>query len=240
MIWEIPKLWDNSRCFIFGGGASAVFELGVPEDVIIDVVTGKRSVAAYKPYLEPLMDKRVIGINNAYQLGIFFDVLFFGDCHWYLTHRSKLIKWPGLKISGCKNFANRPTPKCEGIKYLPRSSKRDGISTSRRHICWNQNSGAAAISIAYLMGARQIILIGFDMQATKLSNGMQITHWHGSHLPPGQKPKRLPPFARHIKCFGHIAQDAKELGVEILNASPQSAIKQFEKVKLRDVLKKET
>lgn len=240
MKWAAPKLWQQGgRCFILAGGASVLQQFKIPEELIIEVISGKRKVSAYSPFIAPyLAQERVIAVNNAYLLGDWMDALFFGDCSWYLVHRKQIIDWPGIKVTSCARFANKPKEKCEGIKYLARdrSAGKKGISNHPRSIRWNGNSGAAAISLAYLFGATQIILLGFDMTATKLSNGMTITHWHGSHQPPGSQPKKNPPFARHLKGFPQIAVDAKALGIEIINANPKSEVKEFKKVSLSTIL----
>ena len=44
------------------------------------------------------------------------------------------------------------------------------------------------------------------------------------------------PFHRHLRGFPQIAKDAKQMGVEILNASPDSAIECFRKVTVKELL----
>ena len=41
---------------------------------------------------------------------------------------------------------------------------------------------------------------------------------------------------QHMVGFSKIAQDAKRLGIEIINASPDSKIKAFKKVPVKDLL----
>ena len=43
-------------------------------------------------------------------------------------------------------------------------------------------------------------------------------------------------FKKHLEGFPSIARDAKKLGIEILNANPNSAIEDFRKVTLKDIL----
>lgn len=203
-------------------------QFGVPEDVIQNVVDKKWPPVAYSEYMAPIHDKHVIGINNAYQIGTWMDMVFFGDYSWYLIHRNKLAKWPKIKATCSPRFDTR-RDNSENIKYVQKDhGHRLGISSDRRKVSWNGNSGAAAISLAVHMGAKRIILLGFDMH---MMHG--ATHWHGGHL---EKKKRKPPFNRHLKGFPFIAQDAKQMGIEILNASPDSAIKVFRKINVKDLL----
>lgn len=63
-------------------------------------------------------------------------------------------------------------------------------------------------------------------------NFQSKTHWHNIYKSPAQRPS----LKKHLLCFPHIAKDAKKLGVEILNVSPDSAIECFPKVSLNEVL----
>ena len=100
---------------------------------------------------------------------------------------------------------------------------------------WNGNTGGAAINLAVHMGAKRILLLGFDMNL----DGTQMQHWHdlyGKGPVADERRKRKLPFARHITCFAFIAADAKKLGVEIINLSPNSAIDNFPKMSVKEFL----
>lgn len=205
-------------------------QFDVPEDVIKNVVDQKWPPSAYSEYMVHIHAKHVIGINNAYQIGPWIDILFFGDYSWYLIHRKTLAKWPKLKAS-CSPRFDSARRDAEGIKYVQKDHDcRRGISRDQRKVAWNANSGAAAISLAAHLGAKRIILLGFDMH---MQDG--ATHWHGGHLQKNPK-RRTPPFSRHLKGFPVIAKDAKEMGIEILNASPTSKIKDFRKINIKEIL----
>ena len=206
----------------------------VPPEVIQKVSQGVLLPSAYSEYMKPIHAQHVIGINNAYQIGTWIDTLFFGDSDWHLVHRNKLAIWPGLKVCCDQKFGNRPQKKMEGIKFLERDKKkREGITTDPSKVSWNSNSGASAISLAYHLGVKRINLLGFDMTTAEDN---QWSHWHGSHMPPGQKVKRGPPFQKHLEGFPAIAKDAKELGIEIFNVSLISKIDCFPKVNLERAL----
>lgn len=230
MKWKVPKIWEGATCFIVGGGSSLPKQFGVPEEVIGNVISRRERPSAYSKYLKPLHNKHVIGVNNAYQIGSWIDALFFGDCSWYLVHKNSLSKWPGLKVTCCPRFESRSKKESESIKFLKKDSRRWGLSNNPSTVCWNSNSGAAAISLAVHFGAKRIVLLGFDMNMEGVTS-----HWHGSHGHPGDKVKK-PPFKRHLRGFPAIAEEAKQKGVEILNANLNSTIDVFQKVTLEDVL----
>jgi len=238
MLWRAPKLWSGGECWIIGGGSSIPRQFGVPEEIINEVMNWRSRPSAYSEYLAPIHDKHIIGVNNVYQIGDWIDVCFFGDCGWYNVHRHALSKWPGIKVTCCHRFAGRGEKEMEGIKFLSRHKKRKyGISDNPSYVSWNGNSGAAAISLAVHFGVKRIVLLGFDMNLDE----NQKSHWHGSHHNPNpkeptKKKRKTPPFERHLRGFPNIAVDARQMGVEILNANPNSAINDFRKVTVKDVL----
>lgn len=227
MKWTAPRMWEGGECFILGGGPSLAQQFDIPSEIIENVTSGKSLPLIYFPYLSPIYEKHVIGVNNAYVLGPWIDCLFFGDCSWYLVHRPEIAKWPNLKVTCCPRFGNKPQNKCEGIKFLAKDSeRRQGISLNPGKVSWNSNSGAAAINLAVHFGVKRILLLGFDMVGMGKGH-----HWHKGH-----GAKKAPPYPRHLKGFPQIAEDAKNIGIEILNVSPNSVIESFPRVCLKDVL----
>lgn len=210
-------------------------QFGVPEELVRDVMGGRQPPSAYSQYLSPLHDRHVIGINNAYMIGEWIDVEFFGDFNWYLPHRETLAKWPKLKVSCAARFGGDMP--YEGVKYLEKDKQKgSGISTDPTTVCWNNNSGSAAISMAHHFGVKRVLLLGFDMSL----DTNNVSHWHGSHGKARRKPpdlkRKLSSFNRHLRGFPDIARDAKFLGLTIINVSPDSAIQEFPKVELKEVL----
>lgn len=232
MLWTVPQIWEGATCWVIGGGPSMPRQFGVPEDVIHSVMLGKSAATAYSPYLEPLFSQHTIGINNSYLLGDWLDMMFFGDCAWYLVHKEPLLRWPKLKVTCCNRFAAKQEKDSEGIKYLAKDcNKQYGLSSNLTMVSWNYNSGAAALSLAAHLGVKRIVLLGFDMSL----DTQKVSHWFGSH--DIRHPRKTPPpFARHLRGFPYIAKDAVERGIEILNASPISAITEFPKVNAKDLL----
>jgi hypothetical protein len=97
----------------------------------------------------------------------------------------------------------------------------------------NGNSGGAAISVAAQMGAKKIYLLGFDMKLDEKEN----QHWHNIYRFNPNKKETQMPFDKHLMGFPKIAEDAKRLGIKIINVNPESAIDVFPKVSLREILK---
>ena len=227
MEWKIPKIWKDGRCYIIGGGSSIVKQFNIPKDLVNQVINKEKSIKEYSLYLKPLYDKHVIGVNMAYQLGDWIDIVFFGDKGFFLKNKEGLGGLNNIRV-GC-------VPRVKDIDWIKYTSKdkdkTKGITTSPNKIAWNGNSGGAAINLAVQLGAKQIILLGFDMNV----NEDNRQWWHQEYVERNEeKGKKI--FARHMGCFSHIAEDAHRLGIEIVNANPDSAIKEFRKININQIL----
>lgn len=205
-LWTAPRLWPDGECFILGGGPSL-------EEVDLSLLEGKR----------------VIAVNNAYELGA-WDVLLYGDCGWPTyegtekkPHKEILLQWAGLKVHPCQNAEKLP-----GIKTMPRRNRPNGICRNPQKLAWNLNSGACAINLAFHFGVKRIVLLGFDLQEVDGRHNWHMDHPHADRA-------KFNPYERFRQPFPDIARDLEELGVECLNATPGSALDVFPIVTLGEV-----
>lgn len=102
---------------------------------------------------------------------------------------------------------------------------RAGLGRDRLH--FNGNSGAQAINLAYLHGATDIVLLGYDMQNT----GGQY-HWFGKH-PQGLANTN---YATYQGRFTQLARDLESAGVRVVNCSVETGLTQFQRAPLREVI----
>ena len=229
--WAVPEMWKGGTCFLIGGGPSMPREFGVPTKIINEVFAGKRGIDSYGPYLHPIHNQHVIGVNAAYLLGNWVSVCYFGDRSFFAENMKPLAAWPNLIVTNAALSPSRGLHYQTGIKKL-KTGSAEGLSLDPKEIYWGRSSGAAAINFATLAGAIRIVLLGYDMNAVDV-NGSRYTHWHKHY---GKYRVSKVAFAKFLKHFPAIARDAEKRGIEILNASPDSAIDCFKKVKLKDVL----
>jgi hypothetical protein len=87
MTWQVPLMWEDSDVWIIGGGPSVTKQFGIPDEVVQSVVKGTSPPNVYSPYMSFLHDKHVIGINVAYLIGDWIDIVFFGDVGFFLKHQ---------------------------------------------------------------------------------------------------------------------------------------------------------
>jgi len=167
----------------------------------------------------------VIVINDNYKMAPWADYLYFCDPKWFEWHKDKkdLANFKGKKYTQDAGIA-----KAYGINYIE-SKPAEGISESPDVIHQGSNSGYQAINLAYHLGARKIILLGYDMQTT---NGK--SHWFGNH--PDNIISKYKSLVQH---FESLAEHAKRLDLEIINCTRKTALTCFPKMKLESALSSE-
>lgn len=135
------------------------------------------------------------------------DVLYGHDLPWWKLYESEIrANFAGLLIGGAFKWP--------GIERFP--------------VPKYQNSGCGAVAYAASRGAKRIILVGYDCQ----KSGGKVHH-HGDHPPTLGNAKTMDKWA---PLFNKLASDMKRAGVEVLNASRETALTCFPRVELETVL----
>jgi hypothetical protein len=205
--WMVPPMWKGETVFVVGGGPS---------------LRGAD--------LSPLADRHVIGVNAAFRLGPWVDVCWFGDAPWFDANVEALRLHPAVKASCHERLLRIPW-----VRVL-RRGKPAGIETRRDSIAWNGNSGGSAVNLAVHLGAVRIVLLGFDMRTDE--GGKHNWHeWHNEQKGRLTEPPRNIYEQRFLPRMEVVAADLRALGVECLNASPDSAMEYFPKITLADALR---
>jgi len=152
----------------------------------------------------------VIAVNDAYRLAPWADALMASDSAWWAHHRG-VPEFVGLKVSLEKHAA------CWGVTVLENTG-HDGIELAPTGLRDGRNSGYAAVNLAVHLGAKTIVLLGYDMDAP---DGEARSHWFGAHPSPlrGGSPYAL--FREH---FATCIEPLEQLGVRLVNASRWSAL----------------
>lgn len=94
-----------------------------------------------------------------------------------------------------------------------------GLGLDRVH--FGGNSGYQAINLAFLWGAKRIVLLGFDCKPVEGKH-----HWFGQH-PQGLIQRQ--PYDLWLAKYPQLAQDLKREGVQVINCSPDTALTCFER-----------
>lgn len=96
-------------------------------------------------------------------------------------------------------------------------------------IGWGGNSGFGAVNLAVQFGVNRIILVGFDCRIDK------GRHWHADHPISLNNPTEKT-TARWRRVLDEAAPTFRGLDIEVLNASPVSALISYPKVTLEEAL----
>ena len=163
-------------------------------------------------------------MNDAYRVAPFADVHYFADTKWWEWHKNKdeFKAFAGERSTIFNTGAMIDDPEVHMLRNLG----SEGMSTDASGLHTGSNSGHQAVNIAFLAGAKRIVLLGFD---AKRASGK--THYFGDHPDNTQAP-----YDHMIYNFKKAAPFFTEQGVEVINATPGSAIQCFKKVSLLHAL----
>lgn len=137
---------------------------------------------------------RVAAVSDAYRLAPWADALVSNDVTWWRVHSA------AVDASG---FAGRRfgAARFTGVEIIPPT----GAFTH------GVNSGLQGMRVAEMLGAKLILLLGFDMRGA---------HFFGKHPAPL---KNTTPERFRV----HLAQFKKWAGCPVINCTPGSALEHF-------------
>lgn len=140
---------------------------------------------------------RVIAVSDAYRLAPWAEALVSADKAWWLHHQPEFAgrRFSALRVPGMET---------EILDGLPMGT----------------NSGLQAVHVAVQLGARRVLLLGFDLGGS---------HFFGPHPEPlkntDSRPGRFEVFKRQFAGYQPRA-------VEIINCTPGSALGCYPKADL--------
>lgn len=204
--WKPEAIWEGKDVFIIGGGNSLkTFDWSL------------------------LRNEYTIGCNDAYTHGAkICKICIFGDAKWFKVHEKPLSDYAREKqLPDCAGIVFTSCPQLQHttirwIWLLVRKSR--GLHTDA--LGWNDNTGAEAINLALILGAKRIYLLGFDMHLSEDGK----SNWHPNNLDLPNPGNHL----RHLKGYGRVAYDLKNRfpGREVINVTEDSSLNVFPKMNL--------
>lgn len=165
----------------------------------------------------------IIAVNDTYRLAPFANAIMASDAAWWAVHKGVpdfLGERYSLEASACR---------VAGVKVLRRTGE-SGIETDPTGLRTGRNSGAAAINLAVHYGAARVVLLGYDMQATR---GDRHSHFFGSHPFPLRRTSNYTMFRQ---MFEHMVEPLAKLKVEVINCSRETSLRAFPRKPLAEVL----
>ena len=170
------------------------------------------SVSGAPLYLAEGVFKCIV-VKSAYELAPWADVLYGIDMGWWIARRGA-PKFKGLKVT--------PSPRAAKVFNLRQVRLKTGARIIREPIgtlgCGLRDggghSGWQAINLAIQFGATRIVLVGFDM--------------HDGHWKPNDPGVAKPDHMRTKRWRDEMDAAVDEFrGVEVINATPGSALKSY-------------
>lgn len=169
---------------------------------------------------------RVIAVKDTIRMAPFADCLYCCGSdrgRWWDVHGPKLGHFEGLRYTLDPKAASR------WGAHLLRQGPDEGLSTTPTTLCTGKNSGYQAVGLAFLLGARRILLLGFDLQPA--TDGRE--YFFGAH--PYPRPVKNP-YDRFIECFATLVEPLKKHGVEVINCTRDTALTAFPQMSIQEAL----
>lgn len=193
-IWEPDRSYDGLTVVLIGGGPSLA-------DLDLETLAGHRFIAINSSC------RKVRPVATA------DDMLYFSDNSWN-ENRPDLVKdWPGIVVTSNRNSKAR----------LGDAVRRIDVSELARRLeafgDWvYASSGHGAACLAAIMGARRLVLIGFE---AGLIDGR--SHGHADYYQ-----HDVAAFGeRYLPAWTGLAGVFARARIEVINATPRSAITDF-------------
>lgn len=197
-LWSVPREWAGERCFIICGGESV----------------------RKQEHLIPRLRGRIIAVKQSVALRPDADVMFIAGKDDGKVCRDFFPRHTGKYLIARGPYKDVPAR----TKVLRRTKDAARLSTDPTEVA-GFDAGTSAINLAFLFGATEIVLLGFDMRGGRWLNGR-----YAHHMPfPPQRD-----FDAHLSALPSIAADLKAAGVRVVNCSPMSAVDVFEKRPLEE------
>jgi hypothetical protein len=171
----------------------------------------------------------VVAVNDAYRLAPWADVLYSSDRFWWSHYRGHPA-FAGQKAA-IEHTPGRHLPRYDtwGVQVY-RNTGMDGIETDPTGLrTCGGNSGGAAVNLAVHLGARRIVLLGYDMGYGASSR----RHFFGDHPQPLSNTHNFPTWRM---AFRTMRQPLESLGIEVVNCSRVTALDAFPCAPLEAVL----
>jgi hypothetical protein len=212
----IPLPWEGDTALILAGGPS---------------LRGTN----LKPYRYKAL--RWIAINDSWRLKPHADVLYFCDEQWWTSSISRNLRslendisfheliYKGFWITTAPGFSDHPQ-----VLHMELTGERGLDMETPSGLRHGSNSGYQAINLAAKLGAKRILLLGYDMRVA----GNRI-HWHDESSMSAEAYKTVLEKSM-LPHFPSLLEPLAKAGTEVINVTPNSALTCFPMMMLEQAL----
>jgi hypothetical protein len=195
---RVEKLWSESTVVILGSGPSLT-------RADVEFCQGRA---------------KVIAVKHTISYAPWADCLYGAGAdasRWWSSAGPNLTAYTGLRYT--------LDPRAAQWATVLKNTGESGFDPDPSCLRTGRNSGYQAICVAVHLGARRIVLLGFDMSTARGH------HWFGEHqhgIPP--------PVAAFIPFFDSLVAPLVERNIDVVNASRETELRTFPRVALEDAL----
>ncbi len=191
-MWKPEKDFDGQDVYIIGGGPS---------------------LKGFN--WRKLIGKNTIGCNSAFRKGSgICNICFFSDIKFIDAFHDELCEYAGRVVT---HHPKLRETKIDWLHVVERTKRGLGIDK----VTYGGNSGCGAINLALMMGAKRVLLLGFDCKPGK-DNEPNWHKWQLDAMAPDLHAKFLKGFKQLAEALPLVFPDR-----EIINLNPDSAIPFF-------------
>lgn len=177
---------------------------------------------------ERLRGVPAIAINRAYEVMPFAPVLWWSDSRFWRQHKAGLECHAAIWKATCfTNYHEQDAIPSWVTQY--RMTETAGFDPDPRYLRSGNNSSYAAMCLATHLGAVRLVLFGVDMQHGSAGE----THFHEGH---GLMHQEMTLTNYMLPFFDTLAAPLAERGIEVINASEQSALKTWPRCSIEEGL----
>lgn len=197
----VPRIWAGGVAFVIGGGPSL---LGFDFD--------------------RLRGQSVVAVNAAGYAVPWAGALYFNDNSFFEKHEAMVRAWAGVAITGSRRSAAAMPD-----LVFPVHVQGRGWSREAHWVRCGRSSGHTAVNIASLLGAEQVILLGFDGDIAPDGR----SHFHDRYDRDIDRSKYTDDFGPK---WAGMNLAAVNVGIHVFNATPGSRIEEFPMIDLDEIL----
>lgn len=168
---------------------------------------------------------KVLAIKEAVLLAPWADALYAADSKWW-RHFGDALTFTGPKYS----IENHDGARHAKWAIVLRNTGELGLEIDPTGLRTGRNSGYQAINLAVHLGAKKIVLLGYDMQDT---GGKR--NWFPPR-PPSYSQGVVPWHSNIVHCWPSIVAPLQTLGIAVINATRTTALDVFPQMALEEAL----
>jgi hypothetical protein len=203
-------MWIGETAVILGGGPSLSLE--TVHRVVLARLDGRC---------------RIVCVNDAIYVCAAADWVHGTDGMWWRTHVHRLIEHGAIKTTLADDLPAR-----WGVRRLVATGP-DGFDPDPAHVRDGGNGVFTSIHALIHAGVGRVLLLGVDMKPGERGR----THWHAGHPHPGfRQPVSPSDYAAMARRFETLKPTLAERGIDVLNCSPNSALRTFQSARIFDLL----